>query len=553
MKRIFALFTLLILQVAFVPAHAAECRKISDVCVDGPSTKIINGEPITRPCWKYDAAYECVEGNAVNTCAPLQADGCWQSAVPVCTNYAFNGTCLDYENTYRCSNEQTPIPVGVIFLSYAYTITNDTINNQCATNESNNLCTLGSETCVEGAETRNINGLDVYKACWKWERNYTCGTFSNAECADLVSNPYCSLTSTTCVETLGNTSTCIVWDKTFTCSDPSTAVTQTKTTCENKVTCINGFCFESGSAPDPDFLNATSWMEIARQAGAYQDPDTLELFKGTSSQCRVRTWGTCCKIKGAGDSANSFQYGQSGGEFSVTGTVARNAVNFAGSSYVHDALFMSDLVSDGAMNFMYGGAMGGSSFAPSLSYMGLTVSYSSAGGLVFGFCVPCLAFQLVLMFVQEVLTCSMDQPEQMLALRRGANLCNYVGSYCSKKILGWCYERKQGYCCYNSKLAKIINTQGRAQLGKSYGSPQSPDCSGFSPTELASLDFSLMDMSEFYAEIIPKNLDIVGTQAVISDNLNCKTESGSYFGGTNPLCNKNSTPGVIIDQPVVTF
>ena len=35
-------------------------------------------------------------------------------------------------------------------------------------------CALSSQTCVEPAGTRNINGLDVYKDCWKWEKEYNC-------------------------------------------------------------------------------------------------------------------------------------------------------------------------------------------------------------------------------------------------------------------------------------------------------------------------------------------------------------------------------------------
>ncbi len=42
--------------VAFsMNATAAECEKISEVCVDGPSTKMISGWPVTRACWQYKA------------------------------------------------------------------------------------------------------------------------------------------------------------------------------------------------------------------------------------------------------------------------------------------------------------------------------------------------------------------------------------------------------------------------------------------------------------------------------------------------------------------
>lgn len=517
-----------------VEANPVTCLRTRDVQVD------------------KDYLYSCKSTNTVNSCDPLIADGCSQSAAPVCTLLDPIAGCLEYDNTYQCADEALPAP-NVSLIEVVHTILVDNIVNGCTAQETNQACQGEVQACIEGPETRNINGLDVYKDCWKWESTFTCGTFSSSECSDLIADPYCNLTSTTCVDHLDDdpNKMCLVWDKQFTCSDPSTGGTQQVTTCDDKVTCINGYCFSSGSTADKDFVSTVTWMEIARQAGAYQDPNSLQLFKGTGSQCRVRSMGSCCKVTGAGQKVNSEQYGQSGYGFSITENVAKNAVNFIGSTYVYDALFMSDLVSTNTLSSIYGSSAisGGASFAPGISYMGLTVSWTPAGGFGFSFCAPCMALQLAILVYQQVLSCSMDEQEQILSMRRGANLCTYVGAYCNKKILGWCYERKQAYCCYNSKLAKIINTQGRAQLGMSYGSPQAPDCSGFTPAQLASLDLSAMDMSEFYAEIQPKQLDVQGTIAVVTDNINCKTESGSYFGGTNPLCDKTSKPSLIHETP----
>jgi conjugal transfer mating pair stabilization protein TraN len=69
-------------------------------------------------------------------------------------------------------------------------------------------------------------------------------------------------------------------------------------------------------------------------------------------------------------------------------------------------------------------------------------------------------------------------------------------------------EKKEGYCCFNSRLARIIQEQGRAQLGKSWGSAKSPECSGFTLAEFESLDFSQIDLTEFIREIQPKAMDV---------------------------------------------
>ena len=86
-------------------------------------------------------------------------------------------------------------------------------------------------------------------------------------------------------------------------------------------------------------------------------------------------------------------------------------------------------------------------------------------------------------------------------------------SYCSMRlpIIRACIETTESYCCFNSRLARLMNEQGRAQLAKGWGGDtETPDCSGFTLTQLQSLDFSRMDLAEFYAEIAP-TLPDVGT------------------------------------------
>jgi conjugal transfer mating pair stabilization protein TraN len=85
-------------------------------------------------------------------------------------------------------------------------------------------------------------------------------------------------------------------------------------------------------------------------------------------------------------------------------------------------------------------------------------------------------------------------------------------------------ETTESYCCFNSRLARILNEQGRAQLGKGWGGAQSPDCSGFTLVQLQALDFSRMDLSEFYAEIAPTLPNLGDTQQRAQQKVH------SYFG-----------------------
>jgi conjugal transfer mating pair stabilization protein TraN len=104
------------------------------------------------------------------------------------------------------------------------------------------------------------------------------------------------------------------------------------------------------------------------------------------------------------------------------------------------------------------------------------------------------------MVVVELLSC--DTKEQILSVRKGENLCHRVGSYCSKKVFGICLERKRSYCCYNSRLSRIINVQGREQIQKGWGSAKNPECTGFTPEEFAAIDFSKLDLTEFAPEVL---------------------------------------------------
>ena len=96
-----------------------------------------------------------------------------------------------------------------------------------------------------------------------------------------------------------------------------------------------------------------------------------------------------------------------------------------------------------------------------------------------------------------------NDEERELKKRKQAGTCTDIGTYCTKKIkfLGICLQRKRTYCCFNSKLSRIINEQGRPQISKGWGGPKDPDCTGFTPDQFSMLDFSSIDLGEYIAEI----------------------------------------------------
>lgn len=97
---------------------------------------------------------------------------------------------------------------------------------------------------------------------------------------------------------------------------------------------------------------------------------------------------------------------------------------------------------------------------------------------------------------------SCNTEEKALAEAKKRKLSIYVGSYCAHKALGVCLEKKEGYCQFDSKLAKIVQEQGRrGQLGIGFGSGDSPDCRGLTVAELQRLNFDNINFADFYDDL----------------------------------------------------
>lgn len=92
--------------------------------------------------------------------------------------------------------------------------------------------------------------------------------------------------------------------------------------------------------------------------------------------------------------------------------------------------------------------------------------------------------------------------EKQLDVKDRLGLCHFVGSYCSSSFLGVCTTKRKTYCCFESKLTRIIQEQGRPQIDKPWGPPKTEQCVGLTLDEFSRLDFSKMDFSEIYSEFL---------------------------------------------------
>ena len=381
-------------------------------------------------------------------------------------------------------------------------------------------CTVTTaERCIDGPGTKTINGRAVTRACWSYERALTCASGAAIdECAPLVSRG-CTPDDSVCKQTNAATGSCEIFQDSYTCPVAAQTVT-TASNCPANVYCLGANCFNTSYAGDSDFARSMSLMEAAREAGVYLDTNAMQVFKGEGNKCRDRLLKNCCYS----DSAGAGMTNQS-----LFGT---------GSRLVFDVLMNAD-----NREFLYQGAQAlllGSGFGGSFTTYGVTVAVNGAAlpsgsavlysgqSVVVAFDPWSLAIAVVIYIAMSMTSCNAD--EGKLAMKEGAGLCRSIGTWCSSciRILGKCVsciEHTTGKCCFNSKLARIINEQGRAQVGKGWGSGRNPDCSGFTIAQLQSLDFSAMDLTEFYASIVPTLPNLGTIQGSNSSRLtNC------YYG-----------------------
>jgi len=92
--------------------------------------------------------------------------------------------------------------------------------------------------------------------------------------------------------------------------------------------------------------------------------------------------------------------------------------------------------------------------------------------------------------------------EMALGCKIAKGVCHEVGSRCKSEAFGSCLQKMGVYCCYNSKLGRIINEQGLSQVGRTFGTGDIPDCRGFTLDEFAQINLSNIDFTEYQDDLL---------------------------------------------------
>ncbi|MCY1168552.1 type-F conjugative transfer system mating-pair stabilization protein [compost metagenome] len=204
----------------------------------------------------------------------------------------------------------------------------------------------------------------------------------------------------------------------------------------------------------------------------------IEIFSGRGVRCRPAglstTFANCCKDKG-----KIVKDGMGSSISSIGTKIAVAKGVFTGMKAAYTAFKAGATASQAAS--------------------------SGANALIVGLDPTSIAVSLAINFMIEFLFSGCDQQDMETAMLRSSGMCHEIGSYCTSSFLGICLQKARGHCCFNTKLGRIIQEQGRPQLkafnGNLWGTAKKPMCRGFTPEEFQALDFSKMDLSEYYADI----------------------------------------------------
>lgn len=395
-------------------------------------------------------------------------------------------------------------------------------------------CSLepGSKTCVDTTPCKTLsNGktvaclagavappgsLMLAQTCWKYTYTFGCDKDRPVDsCAALRADSACTLVKSLCVDSKRENGNCQSTNNTYQCRTRE-ATTATSMSCNSDI-----FDASSMTAPtnqNDNFVKAALAMEIARQSQVYSQGGSTPVFVGVPESCNKGYWGikNCCSGTPGGKSNRTMASTMVGGAAAGAVKYVGAQAVIEGSPYVYDFLYNSGVFSAGmAMSIAntgvdravsaanaaasqgytfsaYGFTYGTGSFSATIpGTIDLTGALGMSPGSGFvAFNPYVLAFTLAMQFIMKLREC--EESEQLLQMHKGANLSVYVRTSCEKRILGSCVKHKEHYCSFNSVLAKIINVQGKAQLGKNFS-----DCSGLTIDEVSSLDFTAIDMSEF--------------------------------------------------------
>ncbi len=232
--------------------------------------------------------------------------------------------------------------------------------------------------------------------------------------------------------------------------------------------------------------------------------DQMRIFSGFAMDCRPpgaqTLFKNCCKDRG------KIITDDGGGGLGAAGSIAGFNAVFSGMAAAYGA-------------FTAGATAGASASIGASTIVSAFSPVTLAGAALIGLMV-------------DFLNLGCDAEDMETGVLRGSGMCHEVGEYCAIRLpLIGCIQNKKAHCCFNSKLGRIIQEQGRPQLAaftalpELWGTPEDPVCRGFTPEEFQALDFSSMDLSEYF-DALELNAE-AAMQTIVQDAIDDYTDTNS--------------------------
>ncbi|MCK9172596.1 MAG: conjugal transfer protein TraN [Desulfuromonas thiophila] len=241
------------------------------------------------------------------------------------------------------------------------------------------------------------------------------------------------------------------------------------------------------------------WTYIKDGAKSVFDAGVSTVGKAFNSVKGVVTssWGSI-----AGNASKEIAQG-------AAGTITENATTTAATEAISKAIteltttaaeWVAETFGPAVVDMFFTGTAGGVSTTASdaLSKGGTATLGGQIGAVISFVGWVYLAYQIANILVQMIWEC--EEPEFELATKKELKLCTYIGAYCASEVLGACVELRQAYCCFQSPLSRIIMEQAKPQLAgtiSSFGKPSNPNCDGMTFEDLGTLNWDLIDLSEW--------------------------------------------------------
>jgi len=369
--------------------------------------------------------------------------------------------------------------------------------------------------------TRVHGGPDVKNYFNNWYSNITfkCRDQSN-DCQSLIDQG-CIYYSHKCLDT-----NCDQMEYTYNCGGTGQVQSYHRVyTCTGDIRCMGSDCKNTSYTANTDFASAAAAMEVFNQYRV--DASATEIFPGEEELCQSNP-KDCCKSPDSGITiadyvnagrsvidaysmmnggiqatwatyADTFTYLSTQGQFgqmSIGGLLEVNStagsVNTVVSTQEIQMIGQDAITKAGhSIQMQTNGQAVISSSSQMVSALATVATVIMIAYMIYSIC------KFIYDFVYQC-----DSDDYQTSAKIGMRICHEVGKKCVSHAIGICTKKEKVYCCFNSILARVLHEQARPLIGRTWGTPETPDCSGFTPGELASIDFSQVDLSEYMQYVI---------------------------------------------------